>query len=201
MKRHVLYLLTGLLAAIAPQAMGGPIVVGAPTTSVPTYLSDGTYLFPPGVTVALTGSQFLLPIQITGAIELQSWVFDLLFESTVVQEVDPLDGSAGIYGAEFISGDSASLSFILGGFPFNFFGSVSGIGGAYPALLSGPSGDGILAYVLFEFVPGQENSNPNFRIDNAATIQQAPEPSTIFLFAAGLLLVAARSRRPGKSST
>jgi hypothetical protein len=132
MKRHVLYLLTGLLAAIAPQAMGGPIVVGAPTTSVPTYLSDGTYLFPPGVTVALTGSQFLLPIQITGAIELQSWVFDLLFESTVVQEVDPLDGSAGIYGAEFISGDSASLSFILGGFPFNVFGSVSGIGGRIP---------------------------------------------------------------------
>ena len=35
-----------------------------------------------------------------GAAGLQNWQFSLNFDNTVVEEVDPLDGSSGIYGAE-----------------------------------------------------------------------------------------------------
>ena len=79
---------------VSPQA-GSTITPGAPTTSVPTYLTDGSYLF--GITVPpLSPDEFLLPVNIKGASNLQNWVFDLSFNNTVVQEVDPLDGTAGI---------------------------------------------------------------------------------------------------------
>ena len=122
------------------------------------------------------------------------WSFDLLFDNTVVEEVDPGDGSAGIYGAEFTPGDPNSLSFILSGFPFNGFGEVDTVAGSYPLLLSGPSGDGTLAFILFAFLPGQEGNDPNFRIANESIQQGAPvpEPATLMLFGSGLALFGSR---------
>src|SRR5262245_11158807 len=73
----------------------------------------------PSPSIPIPAGTFLVPVEISGAANLQSWQFDLLFDNTVVQEVDPLDGSSGIYGAEFTPGDATTLSFILGGFPFN----------------------------------------------------------------------------------
>jgi hypothetical protein len=170
-------------------AAGGPMIsAGTPTTSVPTYLSDGSY--PPGITVTLGLDQFLLPVEITGATKLQTWQFDVTFDSTVVQEVDPLDGTSGIYGAEFTSGDANSLSFILGGFPFNGLDLVDDVAGSYPNppyLLDGVSGDGVLAYILFEYVPGQQTSDPGFGIENPTTTQSVPEPATLALFTGGLI--------------
>ena len=110
----------------------------------------------PAPPIAIPAGTFLVPVQIAGASNLQSWQFDLLFDNTVVEEVDPLDGSAGIYGAEFTPGDSSTQAFILGGFPFNALGLVDDVAGSYPFLLVGPSGDGILAYILFRFLDGQE---------------------------------------------
>ena len=51
-----------------------------------------------------------------------------------------------------------SQSFILSGFPLNALGIVDTVAGFYPSLLNGPSGDGILADILFRFVPGQEGN-------------------------------------------
>jgi hypothetical protein len=130
-------------------SLAAVISAGTRTTTVPTYLSDGSYLFPPGVTVSLGPDQFLLPVEITGAINLQLFQFDVLFDSTVVQQVDPPDPlDPGIYGARFTPGDSNSLSFILGGFPLNFLGLVDDVAGSYPSLINGPTGDGVLAYIL-----------------------------------------------------
>jgi hypothetical protein len=174
-----------LLAMLAPLPVAAvPIISpGTPTTTVPVYLTDGSYLF--GITVTLGVGQFLLPVEITGATNLQNWQFDLLFDNTVVEEVDPGDGSSGIYGAEFTPGDPNSTSFILGGFPFNFLGLVDDVAGSYPSLLTGPSGDGVLAFILFGFLPDQENNDPGFSVEDV-TVQQIPEPATLALLAGGL---------------
>jgi len=181
-----------LLSALPPARVEATVILpGAPTTAVPSYLSDGSYLF--GITVALGTDQFLLPVEISGATNLQNWGFDLSFDNTVVQEVDPGDGSSGIYGARFTPGDANSLSFILGGFPLNGIGQVLGVAGEYPSLLSRPSGDGPLAYLLFEYLPNQQTNDPAFSVDNV-TFQQAPEPTTLALIAIGLLAFGARRK-------
>jgi hypothetical protein len=180
-------------------AAANPIIsAGTPITNfadVPTYLTDGSYLF--GITVPAFGpDDFLLPVEISGAANLQFWQFALTFDNTVVNEVDPFDGSSGIYGAEFISGNPDTLSFILSGFPINFFSGTEGlvdtVAGEYPSLLTGPSGDGVLAFILFEFIPGQEQGNPNFSIENTTVVQGAPEPATLILLASGLVLLCSR---------
>ncbi len=188
--------IASLMALTASQAQAATIIsVGTPITNnadVPAYLTNGAYLF--GITVPplVPPDDFLLPVDISGAVNLQSWQFTLLFDNTVVQEVDPGDGSAGIYGAEFTLGDLNSLSFILSGFPLNFLGEVDAVAGEYPSLLTGPSGDGALAYILFEFFPGQENNNPNFSIQGATVVQGAPEPATIVLVASAFALLGCR---------
>lgn len=185
-----------LMALTVSQVKAAPVIaIGTPITNnadVPTYLTDGSYLFGIMVPPLVSPDDFLLPVDISGAADLQSWQFTLLFDSTVVQEVDPLDGSSGIYGAEFTPGDLSSLTFILSGFPLNAFGEVETVAGEYPSLLTGPSGDGVLAYVLFNFIPGQETNSPNFSIQSATIVSGAPEPTTLVLVASALALLGGR---------
>ena len=183
---RIILVALALVAGLFPSAsQAGVISAGTPTTSVPTHLSDGSYLF--GITVSLAPDQFLLPVEITGAAGLQSWQFDLVFDNTVVQEVDPLDGTSGIYGAEFAPGDASSLSFILGGFPLNGLGLVDDVAGSYPSLLTGPSGDGVLAYILFQYQFGQQAQDPGFGVENPSIVQ-VPAPGSLALLAAALLI-------------
>src|SRR5258706_9973226 len=91
------FAIASVAAFISYRAAADPIIsVGTPITNdadVPTYLTDGSYLF--GITVPplVPPDDFLLPVNISGATKLQSWQFTLLFEPTVVQEADPLDGT------------------------------------------------------------------------------------------------------------
>src|SRR6516165_1598538 len=159
---------------------------GAPTTAVPTYLTDGSYWFGIIIPTPLPPNEFLLPVEISGAANLQNWQFDLLFDNTVVNEVDPLDGTSGIYGAEFTSSDLSSLSFILSGFPFNVLGEVDTVAGEYPLRVTGPSGDGTLAFILFQCLDQENCSNPGVSIRGGQVVQGAPEPATLRLLGSGL---------------
>ena len=170
---------------------------GTSTTTVPEELANGTYLAPPGITVTLGPNQFLLPVVITGALNPPNFAFDLTFDNTVVQQVDPLDFlDTGIYGARFTPGDPNSLSFILSGFAFNFLGLVDDVVGEYPSLLNGITGDGVLAFILFETL--QAGVNPDFAIENAFAPTEAPEPATLVLVASALLLLGFTRRRLGR---
>ena len=169
-------------------------ILGPPGTASAAVISVGT--FPdlnPSPSISIPAETFLVPVQISGAVNLQTWQFDLLYDSSVVTVVDPFDGSSGIYGAEFTPGDPTSLSSIFSGFPF-FDGVVDDIAGAFPFLLTGPSGDGVLAYVLFQFLPNQQNNDPNFSVADESVFQ-VPEPSTLALLAAVSLIFALSGRR------
>ena len=165
-------------------------------------ITVGAFPATPSPSISIPSGTFLVPIEIQGAMSLQSWNFDLLFDASVVEEVDPGDGSSGIYGADFKPGDDTTQSFILGGFPFNFLGQVSGVAGSYPdpSLLDGVTGDGVLAYILFDFLPDQEGGNPAFAIDNPSVVEAVPEPPSLLLLAAGLAIIATLRRLRRQSS-
>jgi hypothetical protein len=132
---------------------------------------------------------FLVPVEITGAVDLQTWQFDLLFDHTVVEAVS-------ISGAEFTVGNPDTTSFILGGFIFNDLGLVDDVAGAYPSLLTGPSGDGVLALIEFRFLDGQEGADPGFQVDDALTSEAVPVPASALLLLSGVAIVAAVRRLP-----
>jgi hypothetical protein len=189
----VLCLAIASLTFFALPVSADPIISpGTPTTSVPTYLSDGSYLFGIIVPDPLPAGEFLEPVDISGAVNLQFWQFTLLFDNTVVNEVDPFDGTSGIYGAEFTDGDLNSLAFILGGFPFNFLGEVDSVAGSYPSLVTGPSGDGVLAFILFQCLDQENCSRPGFSISGTQVVQGAPEPATLVLVLGGLAVLGGR---------
>ena len=132
---------------------------------------------------------FLVPVEITGALNLQTWQFDLIFDGSVVEAVS-------ISGAEFVPGDLATASFILGGFILNGLGLVDDVAGSYPSLVTGPSGDGVLALIEFRFLDGQEDEDPGFRVDGSSTLEvPVSGPASVMLVIGGVLLVRARRAR------
>jgi hypothetical protein len=171
-------LICTLLVLTSASKAAPAISVGSVPAAFPSYIP------------ALVPDTFLVPVVVSGAVGVQTFQFDLIFDNSVVEEVDPGDGSSGIYGAQFTAGNVSSMSFILGGFPFNAFGVVDDVAGSYPSLLNdaGVSGDGVLAYILFAFLPGQENRSPDFAIQAGSTTSlPVPEPSTAALLAAASL--------------
>lgn len=174
------------LLAPVPASAAPTISAGSPSTSVPAALYDpfGS-LVPP-----LPAEQFLLPVEITGATGLQDWGFDLTFDASVVSPIDVGGLYQSVYQAEFNSVDAilseiTSSGFLLGGV-------LEGIAG----FSSWASGDGTLAYILFEYLPGQAGNDPDFGIEDATTTQSVPEPATLALLAGGLAALSGLRRRP-----
>jgi hypothetical protein len=162
------------------------IAQGTPTSSVPAALDD------PSATLSdpLPSGRFLLPIQISDASGLQDWSFDLTFDDTVVQPVDAGGMTQQVYAAEFSDADPTLSGITSSGLLVT--DALVGIAG----FSSGVSGDGLLAFVLFEFLEGQDEQDPNFGIENPSIGQSVPEPGTMLLLATALLTLgwARRSR-------
>ena len=170
--RTAIVALAAWAACLASSSSAGIVSAGSPSFTVPTSLYDPLSSF---ATSPLQSNQFLLPIQITGASGLQDWSFDIAFNDDVVKPLDILGLYQSVYQAEFSATD-ATLS------------NVTSSGLLLPDLLqniagfsSGVSGDGVLAFVLFQFEPGQETNDPNFVIANPLATEQLPEPGTLAL--------------------
>ena len=179
-KRALLVALaSGFLALVASPWVGAGILPGTPTTSIPSSLSDPLST----LSSPLPANEFLLPIEITGANRLQDWNFDLNFTDGVVSPVDAGGLFQSVYQAELNASDPTLSDILSSGFLAP--GSLQQIAG----FSSGVSGDGLLAYVLFQqLMPGVD---PGFSISNVV-INQAPEPGTLALLASALLILGGR---------
>jgi hypothetical protein len=177
-----------LLAASAQAAL---ITPGLPTTGVPAGLSD------PLATLAgpLPAGRFLLPIEVSGASDLQDWSFDLSFDDAVVVPLDAGGLYQSVYQAEFSLADPMLSDITSSGLVLP--GAMLGLAG----FSWGVSGDGTLAFLLFEYRAGQEGQDPGFVIDPPAS-QPVPAPPTPWLLASALLALAATRRggRPAAST-
>lgn len=147
--------------------------VGPQISTVPSYISSG----------ALGANQFFVPINVSGAVQLQDWQFDFSFDPTVVTQIEPFftPYSFGLYAARFNPTDANSLSSpTSAGFSFSA-GLIEQIAG----FSQGASGNGPLVFLAFEY--RQPGSDPGFEISNVIAAQPVPEPSTWALFAVGLI--------------
>jgi hypothetical protein len=172
-----------LAVALIVPSLGGQAALispGTPTTSIPSALVDPVS----SLSSPLPAGEFLLPIEITGAIGLQDWSFDLNFTDGVVSPLDVGGLFQSVYQAAFNAADPTPSNITSSGFLFP--GSLQGIAG----FSSGVTGDGLLAYVLFEqLTPGVD---PGFSISNAVITQAAPEPATLALLAGALVVLGGR---------
>lgn len=182
-----LALFAGFLASASRAAV---ISASTPTISVPAALYDPFTT----LTSPLPTGQILLPIKITGANGLQDWSFDLAFDDTVVTPLDTGGLYQSVYQAEFNAADTTLSNITSSGFLGT--GVLEGIAG----FSSGVSGDGLLAFVLFEYLPGQNTNDPSFGIEHPAIAQSAPEPGTLVLLVAALAAAGVRRKADRKGA-
>lgn len=145
-------------------------------------------------------SPFVVPVDITDAVDLITWQFDLVFDPTIVQINVTCDPFTDAF-CDLIFGPVTEGPFTKG--PFSLFvpgvidnvnGLLSLVAGGFGDPPPGPSGDGTLAYVEFvQLVAG----DPNIHVVNAATTSSSvvPEPATLLLLTSGLAMVGAHRRR------
>lgn len=151
-------------------------------------------------------SPFLVEIRITGGVDVMAWNFDLEYDPAVVRVNDPPELDLFSYTTEgdfFAAGAPFNLllpgAIELDALTFDQAGRLSGVQGQYQGLLAPPSGDGVLAYVEFRFVPGAEDGDPGFGLTNETAIS-VPEPAVLALLAGGLAARLHRRRGSRRSS-
>ncbi len=148
-------------------------------------------------------SPFVVPVQVTGAVNLINWQFDLFFDPTDFQintGCDPFTDSF----CDLIFGPVTEGPFTKG--PFSLFipGVIDNIGGALTIVAGasgdalGSTGDGILAYVEFIKIG---NGDSKITIGNVSTTS-VPEPMSLLLLTGGLALLRGRGliKRRGRTN-
>jgi hypothetical protein len=186
-----------VLGALLTLGFGGALA--SPVISV----SQADYIPPPpyaGSTV------FVVPVEISGAVDLTSWQFSLTFDAADVQINTNCDSSGvdpfcdPIFGpvtqGTFFTSVASFPPLFVPGFIFNDHGLLDAVAAAWQDPPPGPSGDGILAYVEFVTTQTGNGTSPITVVGGSTTSSAAPEPGTLVLLAIGLFAVRRRLLRP-----
>lgn len=177
------------------------VMLSVPTSSAQAAtISVGPY-------TASTTMPFVVPIRITGAIDLTEWTFDLSFDATdlmINTACDPFTDpycsllTGPVTEGPFFSSVAMFPTLFLPGFiltnaSLEQTGQLLGVYGAWQDPLPGVSGDGILAYIEFVVRDGGTGLSPITIGGQPAAI---PEPAPIALLIVGFTLLTIRRRRP-----
>ena len=158
-----------------------------------------------GTRISLSPTEFVVPIEISDAVDVISWEFDLTYDPTDVQINTSCDPFSGDVYCSLLTGPVTEGDFFASGAPFNLLnpgfidldpttfaqtGLLFGVQGAFGGVPPFPSGAGVLAFVQFTLLG--DGASP---IEvNGSAVSAVPEPGTLALLASGLLLPAARRR-------
>lgn len=161
------------------------------------------------IPIILTPDTFAVPIEITDGVNVTGWSFGLSYDPgdwTINTNCDPFTDAY----CSFDNGPITEGAFFSSGAPFNVLccgviqldlstggqiGILFGVEGLFGGSGPPPSGNGILAYVEFVKTPGGNGDSTIVVTDPSVTSSTVPEPSTLALLAAGLMLLAARRER------
>ena len=187
MKRTLFVALAGAsLVIVAPLP-----VVAAPVISVGPYTPSTTM-------------PFVVPIEITGAANVNFWQFDLAYVATDVQINTSCDPFSDPH-CDLLTGPVTEGPFFGSLSPFNVFnpgfislnpvtlaqlGDLFAVNDTFGGTPPGPSGSGILAYVEFVTTANGTGTSP-ITVNNGSTVSPVPEPATLALLISGLGLLGA----------
>jgi hypothetical protein len=173
--------------------VGGVLGVGATSVSATT-ISVGSR-------ITISPTTFALPIEISGAVQVSSWQFDLHYNPADVQVNTGCDPFGSDVYCSLLTGPVTEGDFFAAGAPFNVLnpgfvdldpvtlaqtGLLFAVNGAYGGPPPSPSGSGTLAFV--EFTRIGSGDSPIVVVGTAISDVAVPEPGTLALLGTGLLL-------------
>jgi len=160
-----------------------------------------------GSRIPIDATTFALPIDITGAVQVSSWTFDLTYDPADVEINTGCTPGLDIY-CDFTNGPVTEGNFFAAGAPFNVFtpgfivldpitlaqtGQLLAVTDTYGGPSPSPSGDGVLAYV--EFTQLGTGTSPITVNGSGTSDVPVPEPGTVVLLTTGLAGVWRLQRR------
>jgi len=165
-----------------------------------TAASAGATTIAVGSRITISPTTFAVPIEISGAVQVSSWQFDLHYDPADVQVNTACDPSSGDIYCSLLTGYTTEGDFFAAGAPFNLLnqgfvdqdpltlaqtGLLFDVTGAYGGPPPSPSGHGTLAFVEFTRIGSGETP---ITVDGTAISDASvPEPGTLALLGTGLL--------------
>ena len=158
-----------------------------------------------GTRITLSPTEFVVPIEISDAVDVISWEFDLTYDPLDVQVNTGCDPFSGDVYCSLLTGPVTEGDFFASGAPFNLLnpgipildptsfeqiGLLLAVQGALGGMPPFPSCAGVLAFVEFTLL-GDGTSPIEV---NGAAVSAVPEPGTLALLASGLLMPCLRRR-------
>jgi hypothetical protein len=158
-----------------------------------------------GSYIVLAPDVFVVPVTISGGVNVAAWQFDVSYDPLDVQVDTACDPFSGNPYCSLLTGPVTEGDFFASGAPFNLLnpgfvdldpvtlaqtGHLFGVNGAFGGFPPLPSGDGTLAFVQFTILG---DGSSVITVDGS--VETVPEPSTLALVTTALLWPAARRPR------